>query len=339
MKITKTLSAMLLASLCMSIFFCGCSNSAETTKKRGGDDDRDRSKDTQTDVKLPENETLALLSYNNEAWGHQSSRIYIQSDGSVYYSLETFEGYYQYFNGGITDEERLALLQKYTKPVASIDIKDLKKVYGYMLKIDPDAEFEYSDEYACDAGTHITEVFVKGKCIKISESGDCNGTLDDRYAKKADELLTELIRSQNGLNSVNVYSGTETFIDTFECPVTPGEPLRRIITNERELAEFKEETGIDLKSLDSFEYFGDPEYDAFGFLCIAVEIYEYHVRYKPVEADAFIISEDYTGFASLDDYIDMTYNMAETKFYCHVVQLPNYEGTAQYDYEAFLSGK
>lgn len=96
--------------------------------------------------------------------------------------------------------------------------------------------------------------------------------------------------------------------------------------------------GVDLRSLESFEYFGDPDYDSFSYICIAVEIFDYHKKYQPVEADAFIVSDDYTGFASLDDpTIDMDNNYAPTKQYCYVVLVPNYsESLAIYD--SFLNG-
>ena len=335
MRSVKPIAALLLASMTMSLFICGCSKQAGTSRKnRDNDEDTDKTK--AVEVELPENEIIAVTGYRNEAWGHQSSMILVCSDGSVYYSREEFSGYTQYFNDGLTREERLALLEKYTKPAAVIDIDDIKKIYSYMLKIDTDAKFEYSDEYAYDAGTNYTEVNIKGKWIMTSESGDRNGTLDDRYAKKADDLITRSISSFGGLKSANVYSGADTFIDTFECPGSDVQPGKMIITNLDQLRQFERDTGIDLRNNDCFEYFGDKEYDAFGHMCIAVEIYSYHVRYKPVEADAFIVSEDYVGFASMDDYVDMTNNQAPAKCYCHVVQLPNYNDSALEDYKMFL---
>jgi hypothetical protein len=118
-----------------------------------------------------------------------------------------------------------------------------------------------------------------------------------------------------------------------------GGEYRRIITNMDELIMFENDTGIDLRSRESFKYFGDPDYDRFSYICIAVEIFDYHEKYQPVEADAFIVSGDYTGFASLDDpTIDMDNNYAPTKQYCYVVQVPFYSEEYLADYDAFLNG-
>ena len=339
MRSHKAIAWTLVLAIGMSVLCCGCSGSAKNNKSRR-DRGNDGKKDPEVfDEELPENEILAIIGDGNEAWGHQSSKIYVQTDGDVYYSQESFEAFPKYFDAGLTDDEKVALLEKYTRPAMTIDEDDIHEIYHYMLKIDQDAEFKYSDEYCYDAGTSYTNVYVKGKCIRLSEAGDRNGELDDRNAKKVDSLLSKAIGPKNNLSYASVYSAAEVFLDTIECSKTAGGDYRRIITNLNELIMFEKDTGIDLRSLESFEYFGDPDYDSFSYICIAVEIFDYHEKYQPVTADAFIVSNDYTGFASLDDpTINMDTNQAPTKQYCYVVQLPYYSEESLSDYDAFLNG-
>lgn len=175
MKLTKMIASVLTGSLCLSVFCCGCTNTRET----------EETKDNKPVVdELPEDEVLIRSSYKNGAWGYSSSVTYVFSDGSVYSSSEYFEGYYSYGQNNLTEEDRIALLKKYTKPRAYIDENQLLKIYQQAMQIDPDAEFVYEDLYACDAGTSVVEVNVDGEWIKLSESGDQNGALDDRHAKK-----------------------------------------------------------------------------------------------------------------------------------------------------------
>ncbi|MCR4703943.1 MAG: hypothetical protein K5665_09825 [Saccharofermentans sp.] len=328
MKLTKTVaSALIIATLC-----CGCTKTAETTGKvsDGGDKEYDEV--------LPEDEVLIVCGYRNEAWGHQSSMTYVMSDGKVYSSREEFESYPLDPSKGLTDEQRKDLLVKYTDPVAEFDEKDLKKIYHYMLQIDTDAEFVYADEYACDAGTHYTNVNIDGEFIRISEAGDRTGNLKDRFAKKVDKLIDAAFASANIKDKASVYSNSESFITTIRCSDIKTTELRRIITSTEELEAFKKDTGINLLKYDAFDYFGDPEYDKFGYICIAVEIVSYpdYLSVEDVSADAFIVSDSYTGFAYLEDpVIDVSEMEVKENMYVHVVQLPAYQLS---DYDLFLNG-
>ena len=339
MRKNKLISAGLAATVVMSVLCCGCTKTTETTRKPKDGNDTDIKIDFNYNEELPEDETLIITGHRNEAWGHYSYLTFIQSDGSVYVSEESFEGRPQYYNGGITTEERVALLKKYTKPLMTIDEADIKEIYHYMLKIDPDAEFEYEDEYACDAGTGFTYVYVDGKRIQISESGDRTGELNDRNAKKVEKLIRKAFENRPDYNQAHVYSATDTFLDTFKCTNSEAEYSRKIITDINDLRRFEQDTGIDLLSLESFEYYGHPEYDSFRDTCIAVEIFDYHVKYEPVEADAFIVSDDYVGFASLEDpEVDMSINQAPTATYCYVAILPSYDPDDLARYDVFLNG-
>ena len=334
MRFSKTIASALIASVLMSVLCCGCTGTAETTKKPDDDDD------VKTVKKLPEDEILIITDHKNGAWGYQSSMTFVMSDGSVYSSSESFEGYPDGRGSSLSDEDRLALLKKYTLPVTTISEKQLLKIYNNIINIDPDARFTYSDEYACDAGTSITKVNVEGKWVNISESGDQSGELNDRYARKVDKLLTAAFKAANENRSpaAHVYSSSSTFIGTFECPKTTSKDTRRIITSLDELKAFEKDTGLRLSDYESFEMFYETDYSTFDWICIGVEIVVYpdYLSLDDVSADAFIVSDTYGGFAYIEDpVIDVSDDVVPQKCYCHIVQLPSYDLT---DYNWFLAG-
>lgn len=329
MKLTKIIASALAGTLLMSVFCCGCSDTKETRKPT--DDDKPVVEE------LPEDEILIMCAYRNEAWGHQSHITFVMSDGNVYSSSEEFEGRNSDWSHSLSDEDRALLLQKYTEPTGHIDEDKLLKIYQQIMQIDVDADFVYEDEYACDAGTHYTKVNVDGEWIQISESGDQTGSLKDRHARKADILLEGAFKDAGLKDAAHIYSCTETFIKTFECPGADLKNPRRIITNMDELKQFEKDTGINLEGMEEFEYFGNPDYDQFGWICIGVEIVQYddYLSLEDVSADAFIVSENYTGFAYINDpVIDISDHVVDQKCYCHVVQIPAYNPG---DYDAFLN--
>ena len=329
MKFTKTIASILTVALCMPVFMCGCN--ADTEKNRRDHDDEDEKV-----YELPKDEILFISGYVNGAWGYHSHMTYVLSDGSVYCSAEYFDGYRTYGKHALSDEDRVALLQKYTKPVGYIDENRLLKIYQNIMQIDTDAEFVYEDLYVCDAGTDFVNVNIDGEWIKISEEGDMNGSLDDHHARKADSLIDRAFMVTNLRDSASVYSGSETFFETFECPNASLDNARRIITSEEELRQFEKDTGIKLSEMDEFEYFVDSDYDIYGSVCIGVEIVQYdeYLSLDEVSADAFIVSEEYTGFALIEDpEIAISDDIVAQKTYCYVVQLPAYDLSR---YDAFL---
>ena len=335
MRFSRTIASVLIASVLMSVLCCGCTGTAETTRKHDDDDDG-----VKTVKKLPEDEILIITDHKNGAWGYQSSMTFVMSDGSVYSSSESFEGYPDRNGSSLSDEDRLALLKKYTVPVTTISEKQLLKIYNNIININPDARFAYSDEHACDAGTSITKVNVEGTWVKISESGDSNGELNDRYARRVDKLLSGAFKdaNENRRPAANVYSDSETFIGTFECPKTTSKDTRRIITNADELKAFEKDTGIRLSDNERFEDFYETEYSAFDWMCIGVEIVVYpeYLSLDDVSADAFVVSDPYVGFAYIEDpTIDVSDDVVPQKCYCHIVQLPSYNLE---DYDWFLAG-
>ena len=330
MKFSKILTSILAASLLASSLLCGCDSARNTRKTKGS---------SETEIVLPANEILVLNGYKNGAAGSVSSKIFILSDGRVYCSQEQLFGYRETYYKQFTDEQRVGILEKYTTPLTVIPEKDISKLYGYMLKINPDAEFEYDDKYCFDIGTDYTDVYVDGEAIRISESGEMTGRLEDRNAKRADSLINKKLKACGHIDYPSVYSGIEFYLDTLECPkdvVTVNS--KRIITNLEDLKAFENETGLMLSKIDSFENFGNPDHDAFYDMCIAVQIFACPYMEEPDEAEAFVVSEEYTGFASLEEgnSADMTYE-GKYKTWCHVVILPSYgtDGTSAYD--AFLT--
>ncbi|MBR3142004.1 MAG: hypothetical protein IKF09_02520 [Clostridiales bacterium] len=332
MKIAKILTTVLISSMLLSVLCCGCTKTTVTTKKPKDDDD------TKVVKKLPEDEILIICDYGNGAWGYQSSITYVLSDGSIYSSREGFEGFPDSAGHSLSSDDRLTLLKKYTLPVATLPQDDLLKIYNNIINIDSDARFVYSDEYACDAGTSTTKVNVEGKWVEIEESGDRNGELNDRYARKANKLIDDAFASvrETRKDPAHVYSATETFIGTFECTKTTSKDTRRIITNMEELKAFEKDTGIDLSSNEYFEDFGGSGYDAFNWCCIAIEIvvYPHYLSLDDVSADAFIVADNYVGFGYITaPVIDVSDDVVEQKCYCHVVQVPSDHPE---DYDRFL---
>ena len=327
MKLTKIIASVLLGSLCLPILCCGCTNNKKP----------DETEDTKPVVtELPEDEILIRTGHKNGAWGYSSFVTYVLSDGSVYSSGEYFEGYYNYGHNALTDEDRVALLQKYTKPRGYIDENQLLKIYQNVMQIDTDAEFVYEDMYACDAGTGFVEVNIDGEWVCISESGDRTGALDDRHARKADALIDGAFSTADLTESAAVYSGYETFLETFECPNARLDNARRLITSIEELRQFEKDTGIKLSEMEDFEIFADPDYDVYYAVCLAVEICEYdeYLSLDEVSANAFIVSEDYTGFAYVEEpQIDISDDTVAQKTYCHVVAVPSYDLSS---YDPFL---
>ena len=225
MKFAKTLTGVLVSSLLASSLLCSCNANPEP------------------EIELPEDEILVLCGYKNGFEGYSSSKLFILSDGRVFCSQEQILRRPMYYGEGLTDEQRIELLDKYTTPVAVISEKDMRKLYGYMVNIDPDAEMDYEDLYVTDIGTDYTNVYVDGKCIRISESGEMTGVLDNRNAKKADAFINKTLKSYGVIDYPNVYSGYEVFLDTMECPKT-FLPVngRRIISDAGELKEFEKDT-------------------------------------------------------------------------------------------------
>ena len=330
MNFAKALAPVLAASLLATSLLCSCDSDSGSSRKTRNT--------TETEIELPEDEILVLCGYQNGFEGYSSSKLFILSDGRVFCSQEQILRRPMYYGEGLTDEQRIELLDKYTTPVAVISEKDMRKLYGYMVNIDPGAEMDYEDLYVTDIGTDYTNVYVDGKCIRISESGEMTGVLDDRNAKKADAFINKTLKSYGVIDYPNVYSGYEVFLDTLECS-KEANPFdsKRIITNIDDLKAFENETGIMLRKLEGFEDFGNPDYDSFNYMCIAVQIFACPYAEEPYKADGFIVSDDYVGFASFEDANSVieTYE-GRYKFWCHVVQLPYYpsEGTAPY--EAFL---
>ena len=323
MKFKKLVTAVLCMSLGMSVLCCGCDNAGSGRSRRS------RSDEEEEELELPEDEILVVCRSENEAWGHYSSISFVTSDGSIYCSSVDFGFGRNWDYSRLTYEEELKLLQKYTEPIGKMDEETLEKLYGHLMKIDTDAEFKYSDEVWYDAGSSIVEVMTSdGDYIKINESGCKNGELRDRNARKAMSVIRNCSEFRTAETVPACYLHTDTYIETFPCTGEFTGTTHMIITNINELNEFEDLTGIDLKSIDGFEYFGDADYDHFNWACIAVEItcYDEYLSKSEISPDAFIVSESYVGFGILEDpEIDISDRIVEQNYYCHIAVVPSYD--------------
>lgn len=350
MKLTRTLATILAGTLCLTAL-CSCTSSAGD-----GSSKKDRDKDEETKVtateassasipavtaelcELPEREIIIHTHSDNYAEGYQASDIFVMSDGSVYASDEYFSGYTEEYYDPMPAEDRLALLQIYTKPFGQFDVNALTEAYSYMQYADPDAEFVYEDEVTYDGGYSSTSVNVGGEWVKISEGGVYTGWLDDDYAKAANEIISdEFYDAFDTEISTHIYSKDITFLKTYELGDADVQPCKMLITDMEELRAFEKMTGIDLEGNECFESFGDPEYDSFKSMCIAVEIVAYDEVFglDNVETDAFIVSKDYVGFGSLGGLKMATTDLrlGTDKYYCYVAQVPAYDMSV---YEGFV---
>jgi hypothetical protein len=259
------------------------------------------------------------------------------SDGSVYASNEYFSGYTEEYYDPMPAEDRLALLKLYTKPVAQFDVNALTEAYSYMQYADPNEEFVYEDEVTYDGGYSSTSVNVGGEWVKISEGGVYTGWLDDDYAMAALQIIRDEFYGEDIEISTHIYSKDITFLKTYELGDADVQPCKMLITNMEELRAFEKMTGIDLEGNECFESFGDPEYDSFKSMCIAVEIVAYDEVFglDNVETDAFIVSKDYVGFGNLGllKMATTDLRLGTDKYYCYVAQVPAYDMSV---YEGFV---
>jgi len=205
-----------------------------------------------------------------------------------------------------------------------------------MQYADPNEEFVYEDEVTYDGGYSSTSVNVDGEWVKISEGGVYTGWLDDDYAMAALQIIRDEFYGEDIEISTHIYSKDITFLKTYELGDADVQPCKMLITDMEELRTFEEMTGIDLEGNECFESFGDPEYDSFKSMCIAVEIVAYDEVFglDNVETDAFIVSKDYVGFGCLG-WLKMAttdLRLGTDKYYCYVAQVPAYDMSV---YEGF----
>ena len=350
MRLTRTLTTILAGTLCLTAL-CSCTSAGGDGSSRKDKDKDEETKVTATEAssasipavtaelcELPQGENIIHTHSDNYAEGYQASDIFVMSDGSVYASNEYFSGYTEEYYDPMPAEDRLALLQIYTKPFGQFDVNALTEAYSYMQYADPNEEFVYEDEVTYDGGYSSTSVNVGGEWVKISEGGVYTGWLDDEYAKAADEIISdEFYGAFDTEISTHIYSKDITFLKTYELGDADVQPCKMLITNMDELRAFEEMTGIDLEGNECFEYFGDADYDAFNSMCIAVEIVAYDEVFglDTVETEAFIVSKDYVGFGSLGGLKMATTDLrlGVDKYYCYVAQVPAYDMSV---YEGFV---
>ena len=333
-KIHKLLSARAVVFILMiAVLCCGCTDAIPLIKTGYYDDEGEKITE-----ELPEDEVIAIRGFYNYAWGYTNYMRFIMSDGKVYSSnIDSKIGVYDH-SGEITDEQKGYLLEKYTEPDGEISMKDLHKLYHYMLKIDTGAEI-IRDYGMLDAGIEYTIVYIDGEPVMTYEFGQRTWDLDDSCAVKVNDLISNALCSVKTEINNCLYVKSSSVIMTVRCPDTIKGETRRIINDAGELEKFRQDTGIDLMEYKYFDYFSNSEYDEFSNTCIAVELVEYpdYLSLGDVTADAFIISDDYVGFAYLNDPdVDENIDGTAMNRYCHVVRLPKDHKAS--DYEPFLKG-
>ena len=354
MRLTRTLTTILAGTLCLTAL-CSCTSS-------GGDGsskkDRDKDKDEETKVtateassavepgaepavtvelcELPEREVIIHVHSDNYAEGYQASDVFVMSDGSVYASEEFFTSCTEEYFEPLADEDRLQLLMACSFPIAQFDVDELTEAYSLMQYADPNEEFVYDDEVTYDGGYSYTAVNVGGEWVKISEGGVYTGWLEDDYAGEALQIIRDEFYGEDIEISTHIYSKDITFLKTYELGDADVQPCKMLITDMEELRAFEEMTGIDLEGTECLSGFGDPEYDSFNSMCIAVEIVAYDEVFglDTVSTDAFVVSESYVGFSLLTSFKMATTSLrlGTDKYYCYVAVLPAYDMSV---YEGF----
>ena len=353
MKITKTLTTIVIGTVCMTAI-CSCSAGESGSSKK----DRDKDKDEETKVtasevssavdpgvepavtvelcELPQGEVIIYKHSDNYAEGYQASDIFVMSDGSVYASEEFFTSCTEEYFEPLADKERLQLLMLSSSPVAQFDVDALTEVYSLMQYADPNEEFVYEDEVTYDGGYSYTAVNVGGEWVKISEGGVYTGWLEDDYAGEALQIIRDEFSKLSMAAPAHIYSKDITFLKTYELGDADVKPCKMLITDMEELRAFDEMTGIDLEGNECLSGFGDPEYDSFNSMCIAVEIVAYDEVFglDTVSTDAFVVSESYVGFSPLTSLKMATTSLrlGTDKYYCYVAVLPAYDMSV---YEGF----
>ena len=332
MRINKVVTDILIGALCMTAI---CSCTPVSQKK-----DRDEVYATEGSAlsepqvtsdlcELPEREAIIYVHYDNYSEGYQARDVLVMSDGRVYVSEEHFTSPTEENSEPLPPEDRLQMLMLSTLPTAQFDVDALTSAYSYMQHVGPDAEFIYDDEIVYDGGYSYTEVNAGGEWIKISEGGAYTGYLDDDYARAALQTIRDELSKLNLDAAAHIYSRDITFVKTYELGDADLTPCKMLITNMDELRAFDEMTGIGLEENECFEEFGDSNYDWFYSSCIAVEIIAYDEVFSidTVEADAFIVSDDYVGFSSLASLKMATTDLrlGTDKYYCHVAVVPAYD--------------
>ena len=246
MRLTRTLTTILAGTLCLTAL-CSCtSGSSGSSKKK--DKDKDEDEVTTTEVssavdpgvepavtadlcELPQSEAIIYEHSDNYSEGYQASDVFVMSDGSVYSSNEYFSGYTEEYYDPMPAEDRLALLQLYTKPVAQFDVNALTEAYSYMQYADPNEEFVYEDEVTYDGGYSSTSVNVGGEWVKISEGGVYTGWLDDDYAMAALQIIRDEFYGEDIEVSTHIYSKDITFLKTYELGDADVQPCKMLITD------------------------------------------------------------------------------------------------------------
>ena len=224
MKIFRIISCILTLLLLMGIGACGSEKKnvksavknepAVATKKSAdkesssdsGKDSKDSGKDNgkesgsdggmdkrEKEVKLPEDSIILISERSNYAWGYYCSGIFIDSKGDVYSYDFSSLSCYRANHDTMSLLEKLEIVRKYDKPVATLDEETVRNIYSLGIKIDPNAGYE--EEFTmCDYGQD-TVYFVKEgskEPLVVYTYGDTTRTPKDKNALELNGYFIKL---------------------------------------------------------------------------------------------------------------------------------------------------
>lgn len=144
------------------------------------------SKKVWKDLEVPSDEILLIDQRKNYAWDFQHDGIFIDSEGGVYsFDFSENSDNYKEFSSHADFINALHIIRANEEPFANLNDSLIQELYWYVSNIDINSEFTETSR-ACDAGSDTIDIYHKGTQALITcyETGDYNGKLQDKYAKK-----------------------------------------------------------------------------------------------------------------------------------------------------------
>lgn len=223
-----------------------------------GDDVEKRDNVDTSNIAYDENQILIINRTVNFAEGYQDEGIFIDVKGRVYFYCFSQLIYQEAPDTDTKFLEKLRDIQKYAKPVMTLEDSVISETINLCLDIDTDETYE-TELTAYDAGSRTLYVCNGNNMIACRENGDFEGSLDSISAKKFmehfDNTLFPEIKSfceqmteeeyasakafyytENALYFENVHCGFLENIDNAE---------KYVVTNEGELSALERLLGSD----------------------------------------------------------------------------------------------
>lgn len=163
------------------------------------------SKKAWKDLEVPSDEILLIRHYMNFAGDFQHDGIFIDSEGGVYsFDFSENSNNYKPFSSTVDFINTLHIIRASEEPIATLNDSLLKELYWYVSNININSEFTKTHR-ACDAGSDSIDIYDRGAQTLITcyETGDYDGKLQDKYAKKLCYLFNRKIQPIITSNIVN----------------------------------------------------------------------------------------------------------------------------------------